>query len=96
VENIIPLKEENETLRQRISEQELRSEQMQHFIQQLEERLRNIENELAQTYEEVSAPSSVVETAETTAVIEVAVVDDSGETVTIAEASSVPELVSEA
>lgn len=59
VENIIPLKEENEMLKQRISEQEIRSDQMQQFIQQLEERLRNIENELAQPYEETSAPAPV-------------------------------------
>jgi predicted RNA-binding Zn ribbon-like protein len=65
VENIIPLKEENEMLRQRISEQELRSEQMQQFIQQLEERLRNIENELAQPCEEVSAPAAALEPVET-------------------------------
>ena len=100
VENIIPLKEENEMLKQRISDQEAKSEQMYQFIQQLEERLRNIENELAQPYEEVSAPASVVETVETTAVVEAAVVDGGGETVTMeeasAEASSVPELVSEA
>ena len=100
VENIIPLKEENEMLKQRISDQEAKSEQMYQFIQQLEERLRNIENELAQPYEEVSAPASVVEAAETTAVVEAAVVDGGGETVTMeeasAEASSVPELVSEA
>jgi hypothetical protein len=100
VENIIPLKEENEMLKQRISDQEAKSEQMYQFIQQLEERLRNIENELAQPYEEVSAPASVVETAETTAVVEAAVVDGGVETVTMeetsAEASSVPDLVSEA
>ena len=66
VENIVPLKEENEMLKQRISEQEIKSEQMYQFIQHLEERLRNIENELAQPYEEVSAPTTaVVEAAET-------------------------------
>lgn len=65
VESIIPLKEENEMLRQRISEQELRSEQMQQFIQHLEERLRNIENELAQPCEEVSAPAAALEPVET-------------------------------
>jgi hypothetical protein len=65
IENIIPLKEENEMLKQRISEQEIRSDQMQQFIQHLEERLRNIENELAQPCEEVSAPAAVLEAAET-------------------------------
>jgi hypothetical protein len=99
VENIIPLKEENEMLRQRVSEQELRSEQMQHFIQQLEERLRSIENELAQPYEEVSAPATttvakVAEVAE--AVTESAVVDGSGgETATTPETASVAESVAE-
>jgi hypothetical protein len=82
VENIIPLKEENEMLKQRISDQEVRSEQMYLFIQQLEERLRTIENELAQPYEEVSVPAilatstkaatttEAVETKETASVAE--------------------------
>lgn len=84
VENIVPLKEENEMLKLRISEQEIKSDQMYQFIQHLEERLRNIENELAQPYEEVSAPTPATEAAETTAVVEVAtesaVVGGSGET----------------
>jgi regulator of replication initiation timing len=62
VENIIPLKEENEMLKQRISEQEIISEQMQQFIQQLEYRLTNIENELAQPCQEVTI-EPVVEAA---------------------------------
>jgi regulator of replication initiation timing len=97
VENIIPLKEENEMLRQRVSEQELRSEQMQHFIQQLEERLRSIENELAQPYEEASAPATATEAvAEVTkAVTESAVVGGSGETAKIPETASVAESVTE-
>jgi len=63
IDNIIPLKEENEVLKQRILEQEIRSDQMQQFIQHLEERLRNIENELAQPCEEVSAPVMALEAA---------------------------------
>jgi len=96
VENIVPLKEENEMLKLRISEQEIKSDQMYQFIQHLEERLRNIENELAQPYEEVSAPTPALEAAETTAVVEVAtesaVVDGSGETA--AETGDVTEPVS--
>ena len=97
VENIIPLKEENEMLKQRIYEQEVRSEQMYQFIQQLEERLRNIENELAQPYEEVSAPATVVKVVEV-ATAESTVVDGSGETLETAETAetaSVAELVAE-
>ena len=62
VETIIPLKEENEMLKRRISEQEIISEQMQQFIQQLEYRLTNIENELAQPCQEVTI-EPVVEAA---------------------------------
>ena len=93
VENIIPLKEENEMLKHRISEQEILSEQMQHFIQQLEYRLTNIENELAQPCEEIlasvepaveaaleAAVEVAVEAAVEAAATESAVVDGSGET----------------
>jgi hypothetical protein len=93
VENIIPLKEENEMLKQRISEQEIISEQMHQFIQHLEERLTNIENEFAQLQpcQEISASEveaaleeaveEAVEAAvEAEAAIESAVVDGSGET----------------
>jgi len=85
VENVIPLKEENEMLKQRISEQEIISEQMQQFIQQLEYRLINIENELAQPCEEISAPAveAAVEAeveAAVEAAVESAVADGSGET----------------
>ena len=91
VENIIPLKEENEMLKHRISEQEIISEHMQQFIQQLEYRLTNIENELAQPCEEISASSveAAVEAAveaeveaavEAEAATESAVVDGSCET----------------
>jgi hypothetical protein len=92
-------------LRQRVSEQELRSEQMQQFIQQLEERLRNIENELAQPCEEVSAPATTDTTTESEAealedapkfpskkvATEFAVVDGSGETETTAETATMME-----
>jgi hypothetical protein len=61
VENIIPLKEENEMLKRRISEQEVKSEQMYTFIQHLEERLKSIEHELAQPYDEVVASDAVTE-----------------------------------
>lgn len=62
VENIIPLKEENEMLKRRISEQEVKSEQMHLFIQHLEERLKSIEHELAQPYDEV-VPVNVTDAA---------------------------------
>ena len=101
VENIIPLKEENEMLKQRISDQEVRSEQMYLFIQQLEERLRNIENELAQPYEEVSAQATTALEAEAVedapkfpskkVATEFAVVDGSGETETTAETATMME-----
>jgi predicted RNA-binding Zn ribbon-like protein len=61
IDNIIPLQEENKLLKQRISEQEVRSEQMHVLIQQLEERLKSIEYELSQPYEEVT-----IKTTETT------------------------------
>jgi hypothetical protein len=82
VENIIPLKEENEMLKQRISDQEVRSEQMHLFIQQLEERLRNIENELAQPYEEVPVPAMPATSTEAVTTTEAA---ETKETATIAE-----------
>ena len=82
VENIIPLKEENEMLKQRISDQEVRSEQMHLFIQQLEERLRNIENELAQPYEEVPVPAIPATTTEAAETKEVA---ETKETASVAE-----------
>ena len=97
VENIIPLKEENEMLKQRISEQEIRSDQMQQFIQHLEERLRNIENELAQPCEEVSAPATALEAEAVEdapkfpskrVATEFAVMDGSGETETTAETAT--------
>jgi hypothetical protein len=110
VENIIPLKEENEMLRQRVSEQELRSEQMQQFIQQLEERLRNIENELAEPCEEVSAPATAATEAEAEAeaeavedapkfpskraATEFTVVDGSGVTETMVETHDATEPIS--
>jgi predicted RNA-binding Zn ribbon-like protein len=80
VENIIPLKEENEMLKRRISDQEAKSDQMHMFIQHLEERLKSIENELAQPYEEFPAPAATT----TEAVAE-----------TVVETSSVAELVAE-
>ena len=104
VENIIPLKEENEMLKQRISEQEIRSDQMQQFIQHLEERLRNIENELAQPYEETSAPApaaAVVEEAAASAsgaeATESEVVDvrRDDETLETLETASIAEIVAE-
>jgi hypothetical protein len=61
IDNIIPLQEENKLLKQRISEQEVKSEQMHVLIQQLEERLKSIEYELSQPYEEVT-----IKTTETT------------------------------
>jgi len=79
VENIIPLKEENEMLKRRISDQEAKSDQMHMFIQHLEERLKSIENELSQPYEEFPAPTTATE-----AVAE-----------TVVEAASVAELVAE-
>ena len=100
VENIIPLKEENEMLKQRISEQEIRSEQMYQFIQQLEERLRNIENELAQPCEEVSAQATTALEAEAVEdapkfpskkVATEFAVDGSGETETTAETATMVE-----
>lgn len=66
VENIIPLKEENEMLKRRISEQEVKSEQMHLFIQHLEERLKSIEHELAQPYDEVVPIKAIDAAAETT------------------------------
>jgi hypothetical protein len=99
VENIIPLKEENEMLKQRISEQEIRSDQMQQFIQQLEERLRNIENELAQPYEETSAPAPVIRIEEVAAAsaTESEVVDGNrdDETLETLEKASIAEIVAE-
>ena len=86
VDNIIPLKEENEMLKRRISDQEAKSDQMHMFIQHLEERLKSIENELAQPYEEFPAPTTTTE-APVEAAVEAAV-----ET---AEAASVAELVAE-
>jgi regulator of replication initiation timing len=86
VENIIPLKEENEMLKRRISDQEVKSEQMHTFIQHLEERLKSIENELAQPYEEFPAPAATTTEAAAETAVEVA------ET---AEAASVAELVAE-
>ena len=80
VENIIPLKEENEMLKRRISDQEAKSDQMHIFIQHLEERLKSIENELAQPYEDFPAPAVTT----TEAVAE-----------TVVEAASVAELVAE-
>ena len=96
VENIVPLKEENEMLKQRISEQEIKSDQMYQFIQHLEERLRNIENELAQPYEEVSAPTTaVVEAVETVVEAAETVVVEAAETVVeAAETNGVTEPVS--
>ena len=100
VENIIPLKEENEMLKQRISEQEIISEQMQQFIQQLEYRLTNIENELAQPCEEVSAPATALEAEAVEdapkfpskrVATEFAVMDGSGETETTAETATMME-----
>ena len=82
VENIIPLKEENEILKQRISDQEVRSEQMHLLIQQLEERLRNIENELAQPYEEVPVPAIPATTTEAGTTTEAA---ETKETASVAE-----------
>jgi hypothetical protein len=74
IENVIPLQEENQLLKQRISEQEVRSEQMHVLIQHLEERLKSIEYELAQPYEEVTlnttdskdAPDATEEAADAT------------------------------
>ena len=86
VENIIPLKEENEMLKRRILDQEVKSEQMHTFIQHLEERLKSIENELAQPYEEFPAPAATTTEAAAETAVEVA------ET---AEAASVAELVAE-
>ena len=86
VENIIPLKEENEMLKRRISDQEAKSDQMHMFIQHLEERLKSIENELAQPYEEFPAPAATTVEAVAETVVEAA------ET---AETSSVAELVAE-
>jgi hypothetical protein len=86
VENIIPLKEENEMLKRRISDQEAKSDQMHMFIQHLEERLKSIENELAQPYEEFPAPAATATEAVAETVVEAA------ET---AETSSVAELVAE-
>ena len=98
VENIIPLKEENEMLKQRISEQEIRSDQMQQFIQHLEERLRNIENELAQPYEETltPAPAPVIRVEEVAAAsaTESEVVDGSRDDETV-ETASIAEIVAE-
>jgi len=65
VDNIIPLKEENEFLKRRISDQEVKSQQMYLFIQHLEERLKSIENELAQPYEEIVAANTVTVTEAT-------------------------------
>ena len=84
VENIIPLKEENEMLKRRISDQEAKSDQMHTFIQHLEERLKSIENELAQPYEEFPVPAATT----TEAPVETAVEET-------AEAASVAELVAE-
>jgi len=71
IENVIPLQEENQLLKQRISEQEVKSEQMHILIQHLEERLKSIEYELAQPYEEVTdskdAPNATVATEEAAA-----------------------------
>jgi regulator of replication initiation timing len=86
VENIIPLKEENEMLKRRISDQEAKSDQMHMFIQHLEERLKSIENELSQPYEEFPAPAATTVEAVAETVVEAA------ET---AEAASVAELVAE-
>jgi hypothetical protein len=72
VENIIPLKEENEMLKRRISDQEAKSEQMHIFIQHLEERLKSIENELAQPYEEFPAPATTAVEAVAETVVEAA------------------------
>ena len=101
VDNVIPLKEDNEMLKKRISEQEIKSEQMYQFIQHLEERLRNIENELAQPYEEVSAQATTALEAEAVedapkfpskkVATEFAVVDGSGETETTAETATMME-----
>lgn len=84
VENIIPLKEENEMLKRRISDQEAKSDQMHMFIQHLEERLKSIENELSQPYEEFPAPAATT----TEAVAETAAAETT-------EAASVAELVAE-
>ena len=89
VENIIPLKEENEMLKRRISDQEAKSDQMHMFIQHLEERLKSIENELAQPYEEFPAPAATTVEAVAETVVEAA---EAAET---AETSSVAELVAE-
>lgn len=89
VENIIPLKEENEMLKRRISDQEAKSEQMHIFIQHLEERLKSIEHELAQPYEEFPAPAATTVEAVAETVVEA---EEAAET---AETSSVAELVAE-
>lgn len=72
IDNIIPLQEENQLLKQRISEQEVKSEQMHVLIQHLEERLKSIEYDLSQPYDEVTvnitdskdAPNATVATEE--------------------------------
>ena len=96
VENIIPLKEENEILKRRISEQEVKSEQMHLFIQHLEERLKSIEHELAQPYDEVVPIKAIDAAAETTvgqsdvaveAVVEEAV-EAANETVEVADVTT--------